>query len=391
MADVCWMAAQLLASCVNEAMSQTPALALEAAANVFAQGSLGTPMPPIAPSAQPVAPELPVPVCQVAQGRPSKMLDAVETLEVNHSRDQPGQMAEPSNSLNAARIIATQSQSAIAPPPRPPLAAQQIMRPNAQPSTAMPQFSRAVAAMRPSPTANGFWVTVRPRTGSQLYVQRRAALRAGKLYTRISPNEFADQWQMATERPTYQQWQDLLAQEAQSIAMGQGNNQLAIIVGDSLSLWLPPEWLSRDRFWLNQSISGETSAQILRRLPNFAATRPNTIHVMAGVNDLKQGASDEAVVNNLRLIMQQLRQQHPQARIVMYSILPTRLPRISSDRIRRVNQQVAVIAAQQGVDYLDLQSEFVDAQGNLDRALTTDGVHLNPQGYQLWHSAMLGI
>ncbi|HEY9880801.1 MAG TPA: GDSL-type esterase/lipase family protein, partial [Leptolyngbyaceae cyanobacterium] len=104
-----------------------------------------------------------------------------------------------------------------------------------------------------------------------------------------------------------------------------------------------------------------------------------------------QGADDEAVVNNLRLIMQQLHQQHPQARIVMYSILPTRLTYIPSTRIRQVNQQIAATAAQQGVDYVDLQSEFVDAQGNLNRALTTDGLHLNLQGYQVWHSAMLGI
>lgn len=384
MADVCWMTAQLLASCMNNAISQTPAL--DRVADIFVQAGMGNSTLPLAPSANSLAPDFSATLCQVPQMQPRRMLDSLGT---DSTEDTYGLELGPALESVGSPPILSEPQGAIAPAPSapPPLVAQ----PEVEVHTEPPQFSGAVAAFRSLSASDAFFASMRPRTGSQLYSQRRAALRAGKLYTRISPNEFADQWKMATAQPTYQQWQDLLAQEARSIATGQGNNQLTIIVGDSLSLWIPPEWLSRDRFWLNQSISGETSAQILQRLPTFAATRPDTIHVMAGVNDIKQGASDEAVITNLQLIMRRLHQQHPQARIVMYSILPTRLPRIPSDRIRQVNQQIAVVAARQGVDYVDLQPEFTDAQGNLDRDLTTDGVHLNPQGYQVWHAALSGI
>ena len=233
--------------------------------------------------------------------------------------------------------------------------------------------------------------TPRPRNGSQLFQQRWAALQAGQIYTRISPGSFAEQWQAASTQPTHEQWQALLAQEARAIQAGQGQNALTIVLGDSLSLWLPPESLPRDRFWLNQGISGDTTAGILRRLHYFEGTRPTTIHLMAGINDLKQGASDADVFINLTRIVERLKQQHPYAEIVVHSMLPTRLPHLPSHRIHRINRSIARLAQQQGVTFLDLQPMFADATGNLKPELTSDGLHLNRQGYHLWQLEILQI
>jgi len=188
-----------------------------------------------------------------------------------------------------------------------------------------------------------------------------------------------------------QNWKNLLAREAAVIAQSQGNNRLTILVGDSLSLWLPTEQLPQNRFWLNQSISGETMGQILTRLHYFQGTRPGEVHIMAGINDLKNGASDGEVIRNIQQMLVQLRQQHPQARLVIYSILPTRLVNLPSDRIRQINRYIAYVAAQQGADFADLQSTFSDHQGLLRRELTTDGLHLSQQGYDIWQSALVGI
>ena len=231
----------------------------------------------------------------------------------------------------------------------------------------------------------------RPGSGSQLYRQRQAALQAGTLYTRLTPDSFYDQWVNGGAHPTYQQWQALLTQEAQAIAKGQGNNSLTVVVGDSLSQWLPTDMLPQDRFWLNQGISGDTTQGVLNRLGAFADTRPDVIHVMAGVNDLKNGASDAQVLANLERIMQQLRQQHPDARIVVHSILPTRLASIPSDRIRALNERIERSALQQRVVYLDLHPSFIDEVGQLRYELTTDGLHLSRLGYQVWQIAMVSM
>ncbi|MBF2076687.1 MAG: hypothetical protein IGS50_23405 [Synechococcales cyanobacterium C42_A2020_086] len=233
--------------------------------------------------------------------------------------------------------------------------------------------------------------TPRPRSGSQLYAQRWAALKAGQIYTRLAVNSFQAVWQQATRQPTYEEWVALLKQEAQSLAYGQGTNRLTVLVGDSHALWFPSEQLTQDRLWLNQGISGDTTAGVLKRISAFRPTRPDSIHVMVGINDLRKGATDGEVLANLRQIMRQLRQDHPSARVYIHSILPTRSIGIPAQRIRWLNHHIATVTRQEGVHFIDLQPAFADADGNLRASLTTDGLHLNARGYQTWQAAVWPI
>lgn len=230
---------------------------------------------------------------------------------------------------------------------------------------------------------------VSPKSGTQLYYQRLAALNRGQTYTRLPADSFQSVWSKATlAKPTHTQWKQLLAEEAKAMARGQGNNRLSILVGDSLSLWFPTANLPSSQFWLNQGISGENSSQILERLSAFSQTRPDTIYVMAGTNDLRQGVRDRVILDNTRQIIQRLRQNHPQAQIIVQSILPTRLSAIPSDRIRNLNQHIAAIAQQEGAGYLNLHRLFVNNQGQMQRELTTDGIHLARRGYAVWQEAL---
>lgn len=231
----------------------------------------------------------------------------------------------------------------------------------------------------------------KPVSGPQLFEQRWVALQAGSLYTRISPDSFHGQWSQATYQPSYDEWKGLLKREADAIAAGQGGNRLTVVIGDSLSMWLPPELLPQDRFWLNQGISGDTTGGILKRLSAFSNTKPDTIHLMAGVNDLKNGASDHEILTNLNQIMAQLRQQHPQSRVVVHSILPTRWENIPSRRVRSLNARIAQLTDYHRLDYLDLHPSFSNDTGNLRQELTTDGLHLNQLGYQVWQLALLEV
>ena len=228
----------------------------------------------------------------------------------------------------------------------------------------------------------------RPRSNAQLYAQRIASLRVGRLYTRLPVNSFRDVWRQATGQPTYEAWRWLLALEGRAVAGGQGQRRLSVMVGDSLSQWFPSDRLPSDQLWLNQAISGDTTKGVLNRLKDFAQTRPSTVYVMAGINDLKRGASDREVLSNLERIIQQLRSTHPQAQIVVQSLLPTRAVPISNAQINRVNRQLRTIALQNGAVYLDLHAQVIDANGQLQARFTTDGLHLSPDGYGVWQSVL---
>jgi lysophospholipase L1-like esterase len=72
----------------------------------------------------------------------------------------------------------------------------------------------------------------------------------------------------------------------------------------------------------------------------------------------------------------------------MQSILPTRLSAIPNQRIRNLNQQIAVIAKQEGAGYLNLNALFADGQGQIGEDLTTDGLHLTRRGYEVWQEGL---
>ncbi|WP_448564605.1 GDSL-type esterase/lipase family protein [Trichothermofontia sp.] len=197
---------------------------------------------------------------------------------------------------------------------------------------------------------------------------------------------------------TYRDWLGILQQEAAVMATKQPTN-LAILAGDSLSLWFPPDLLPTDYTWLNQGISGETSAGLRDRLALFRQVQPQVIFVMIGINDLIRGVPSETILRNQEGIIRDLQQQHPQAEIVVQSILPhsgeqatwegrEQLMALSNADIRQLNQALAVACAAAGVRYLDLHPLFVDPAGNLRSDLTTDGLHLNGNGYLVWRSAL---
>ncbi|MEY2977951.1 MAG: SGNH/GDSL hydrolase family protein [Prochlorotrichaceae cyanobacterium] len=265
------------------------------------------------------------------------------------------------------------------------------VRPNgsvSRPSSDRPEFTPVRNAGSGTSLAPRFNTSYQgPTSGPQLYQQRLTALQRGTLYTRLPSNSFQDSWRNATSQPSYEQWKNILDQEARAVGLGQGNNKLSVTLGDSLSLWMPTEALPSGQLWLNQGISGDTTTGILRRLGSLRQTRPDHIYVMAGINDLRQGATDYQVLTNLRQIMQELRSDHPQANILIQSILPTAIG-IPNDRIRRLNEQLAVMAQQEGVKYLDLYSHFADARGEMRPELTTDGLHLSAMGYGIWQSVL---
>ncbi|MEO1373595.1 MAG: SGNH/GDSL hydrolase family protein [Cyanobacteria bacterium J06635_10] len=229
-------------------------------------------------------------------------------------------------------------------------------------------------------------------SGNQLYHERLAALKAGYIYTRLASEKL--QSLLISRRKsklTYQDWKRLLAMEAKAMAKGQGKNRLSIMVGDSLSLWFPTKGLPSGKLWLNQGISGDTSTGISKRLSAFSSTKPEVIYIMAGINDLRKGTSDRVILSNHRQMVRRLKRTHPGSYIIIQSILPTRLPKIPNSRIRSINAQLARIAKEEGVNYVNIHKWFTDFQGNLRQDLTTDGLHLSLNGYDVWQAAIQQI
>jgi lysophospholipase L1-like esterase len=196
----------------------------------------------------------------------------------------------------------------------------------------------------------------------------------------------------------YEQWVALLAAEVKAMVARDAPRQ-NILLGDSLTLWFPASMLPGRRTWLNQAISGEKSGGLLGRLYLLDDTTPEALFIMVGINDLIWGGSEADLVYNVRNMITYLQQTHPQARVVVQSILPhggamatwegrDRLAALPPDAIQSVNAQLKLVAAETGAEYLDLYPLFVTGDGFLRPDLTTDGLHLNERGYMVWRTAL---
>ncbi len=247
--------------------------------------------------------------------------------------------------------------------------------------------------------------TARPDLANRLLNDPRVAPIVAKVWPNrtaiVQPSPVAEPETLPETARTilsYEQWLDVLKQEAITVST-KSPERLTVLLGDSLSLWFPPEQLPGDRSWLNQGISGETTAAMLKRLSFLDATKPQTILIMAGINDLKSGVSEADLLTNYRTMIQTLKQKHPETELVVQSILPhsgaamtaeeaDRLRSIPNEQIFRLNQKLATIAKEEQALFLNLHPLFADPEGMLRSDLTTDGLHLSPAGYLVWSTAL---
>lgn len=52
--------------------------------------------------------------------------------------------------------------------------------------------------------------------------------------------------------------------------------------------------------------------------------------------------------------------------------------------IPEINQKIKTVTEKEQVQYIDLFSHFVDAEGQMQKQYTNDGLHLLGKGYLLW-------
>ncbi|MBO0982615.1 GDSL-type esterase/lipase family protein [Rathayibacter sp. SD072] len=154
-----------------------------------------------------------------------------------------------------------------------------------------------------------------------------------------------------------------------------------VFLGDSITeggAW--HEWFPEHHV-VNRGIGGDTTAGVLQRLSPVTACEPETIFLLIGTNDLGLGRSVDETAAGTRAIIQQLRQDAPDARLVLQSVLPRRAK--FADRIRALNLHYRTIAKTSGSDFLDLWPALA-AGDELRADATLDGLHLTGTAYREW-------
>ncbi len=158
-------------------------------------------------------------------------------------------------------------------------------------------------------------------------------------------------------------------------------------VGDSLTAQGDWQAAFPDRVIHNQGVSGDTSFQLMARLPAIRRTGASTYLVMVGINDIVWGYDPSRIAGRIQWLRTGL-QLGTGARVIVQSTIPCARFRCGPEGVRRVaelNQLLEQRIPPQ--DYVDLTPVMADTDG-LKRAYTVDGVHLNAAGYARWQARL---
>ena len=163
---------------------------------------------------------------------------------------------------------------------------------------------------------------------------------------------------------------------------------------------------------VNRGISGDYTAGVLKRLDEILFYKPTSVFIMIGINEFfadnskRPEVSPENVAKNILKIADIITEHSPKTKVFIHTILP-----INNDQYIRVkevnynflhsnytpsiNSQVeetnSILKSNRQYQVIDLHSIFIDKTFKLKPNLSSDGVHLNEDGYNLWVQETMGL
>ncbi len=136
---------------------------------------------------------------------------------------------------------------------------------------------------------------------------------------------------------------------------------------------------------INKGAVSNTTSKILKGLGPVISLKPDKVFILEGVNEM--WSSNDSIVARYREILRRLSQGSPKTLIFVQSVLPVvNRSDLSNEKIAALNEGLKALCNEMpNCVYVDLYSHFA-VGGALNESLTTDGVHLRPDGYKLWQS-----
>lgn len=165
-------------------------------------------------------------------------------------------------------------------------------------------------------------------------------------------------------------------------------NTDAVFVGDSITGRVRWNEIFPNNSVKSRGIGSDTTSGVLARIDSVVQTNPKKVFLMIGINDIARGVSDEEFYKNYEEIINSLQNDTPDSNIYLQSILPVRRGKIDKEKIVGYNDFLHRLADDKGVEYIDLYTLFVDAEGLLKKELSYDGIHLSAYGYKIWKESI---
>lgn len=140
------------------------------------------------------------------------------------------------------------------------------------------------------------------------------------------------------------------------------------------------------------AIGGLTTSQVLWqiRTGQVAALTPRVVVIMIGTNNLGLGQSPTAVASGIMAIVDQLKAQLPNSRILLLGVFPRGQSPSDPYRalIAQVNTMISELEETNRIHYVDIGYAFQKRGGTISPTVMSDFVHPTLYGYQIYAVAI---
>jgi|SRR5579863_2743468 len=176
----------------------------------------------------------------------------------------------------------------------------------------------------------------------------------------------------------------------------QGNVDV-IFIGDSITQGWEVDgaevWKLRyeSRHALNAGIGGDRTQHVLWRLDNGNVDNisPKLAVVMIGTNNFSDDPAED-IARGIKAIVEKLGSKLPTTKVLLLGIFPRGEKPDELLRAKNIYVNAIIKTLHDGkrVYYLDINRKLLKADGEQDREIMPDLVHLSPKGYEIWGSAI---
>ncbi|MFT4222431.1 GDSL-type esterase/lipase family protein [Dysgonomonas sp.] len=141
----------------------------------------------------------------------------------------------------------------------------------------------------------------------------------------------------------------------------------------------------------NRGISGDNTLGMLGRLHEIIKAKPSKLFILAGINDISLGRSNDKVLNGIKSIIYQVKEGSPNTTIYVQSLLPINKDVCKYKRmmnkekqIEKLNKEIIKFCKSENITFINLYPHFLSEKRKMDAKYTSDGLHLNEAGYAVW-------
>lgn len=140
----------------------------------------------------------------------------------------------------------------------------------------------------------------------------------------------------------------------------------------------------------NRGISGDITFGVLERLDEVISRKPAKVFILIGINDISRNIPDSVILSNYKQIISRIKRGSRKTKIYFYTLLPVNSTFAKfknhygkDEHVLWLNDQIKSFSDKK-VTVIDLYAHFLDDNKRLKAELTHDGLHLKPEGYQVW-------